>query len=442
MIRQPIAATRGLHPRTLICFLLAALSISACAAQEGDDIGSPIFNGTTPDGQTVEPPRTTLPQPDVDAIRVPLDSFSIQGAVDMAQPGDLILIDPGVYTEEVVVLTPDVVIRGRDRNTVFIDGIHGLNNGLSVRADGVAVENVTVRNYLGDGISVGTEQPIPINRFRALHVTTSNTGDNGIALRNVTNAEIRQGWHSGHGGSGVLVSGCTNCSTLITATLTEYSATGFRVVGAQEGVSVFSSTSRNNRVGILVEDGPAQPTTGAVVAGNVVLNNGFTSTPSNDPATDRGFGVGIQVGGTVSANIVANQISGNTRAGVLLGPSNAGTTGDPIAPRVDRNVIAGHPESDIVLAFEDEIIDPSTCILDNGTATIGPAGAAEAAACGDDNTRPPLFAWTGEPRSTIEYVNGPVPPGIDGMTDADSAIATPAGPVGLPDPATANAPAG
>lgn len=416
--------------------------LSACAAREGDAIGSPIFNGTTPDGQVVEPPRTTLPSPDVDAIRVPLDSFSIQGAVDQAEPGDLILIDPGVYTEEVVVVTPDVVIRGRDRNTVFIDGIHSLTNGITVLADGVAIENLTVRNYLGDAVSVGNDTPPAINRFRALHLTTSNTGENGVSLTNVTNAEVRQGWHSGHGGAGVLVADCAQCSTLITATLVEYSAKGFNVSGAMEGVSVFSSTSRNNRVGILIEDGPFQPTTGAVVAANVILNNGFTSTPNSDPLIDRGFGVGIQVGGTVSTSVIANQISGNTRAGVVLAPSNAGATGDPIAPLVERNAIEGHPESDIVLAFEDEIIDPSTCISRNGEATIGPPGAAQAAACGDANSRPPLFSWTGETRSTIDYVNGPVPPGIDGMIDADSAQAVPAGPVGLPDPTTAEPPAG
>ncbi len=442
-MRQPSLAERlSLSSTVLAVLAVGCLLLSACATREGDQIGSPIFNGTTPDGITVEPPRTTLPAPEIDAIRVPLDSFSIQGAVDQASPGDLILIDPGVYTEQVVVTTPDVVIRGRDRNTVFIDGIHGLETGVIVEADGVAIENLTVRNYLGDGISVGTEGLAAVNRFRALHITTSNTGRNGIALRNVTNAEVRQGWHSGHGGSGVLVTGCTQCATLITATLAEYSAKGFNVVGAMEGVSIFSSTSRNNRVGILVEDGPLQPTSGATIAANVVLNNGFTSTPNNDPAVDRGFGVGIQVGGSVSTGVIANRVSGNTRAGIVLGPTTAGTTGDPIAPRVERNAVDGHIESDIVLAFEDEIIDPSTCITNNGEATIGPPGAAEAAACGDANTRPPLFAWTGETQPTIDYVNGPVPPGIDGMIDADAAPAAPASEVVLPDTSASSPPAG
>ena len=65
-----------------VCVVLAALLAlvgSSCAAREGDDIGTAIFNGTTPDGVRVEPPFTTLPTPEIDAIRVPLDFFSVQG---------------------------------------------------------------------------------------------------------------------------------------------------------------------------------------------------------------------------------------------------------------------------------------------------------------------------------------------------------------------------
>ncbi len=422
--------------------VVAALVLGGCAAREGDDIGSAIFNGTTPDGQQIEPPITTLPIPDIEAIRVPLDYFSVQGAVDAAQPGDLILIDPGVYTEEVIVNTPDIVIRGRDRNTVFLDGLHSATTGLTVLADGVAVENLTVRNYLGDGIIVdGLGRTVPINRFRALHVTTSNTGQNGISLRNTTNAEVKQGWLSGHAGAGVEVSDCTSCATLITTTLAEFSARGFSVVGAGGGVSIFSSTSRNNRTGIVVEDGPTAPTNDVIVAANLILNNGFTSSPNVDPLWDTSFGTGIHIGGTLGTKVVANRISGNTRAGVVLSQNIARTSRDPIAVVIERNVIVDHAEGDIVLALLDGVVDPGLCVRDNQDAVINPPGAESSAACGESNTAPVRFEWTGEPRSTIPYPNGPLPPGIDGMTDADVAPPVPAGPVISPDIASAAVPA-
>ncbi len=431
-----------LSRRIIAVFVVGALTLAACAAREGDDIGSAIFNGTTPDGLQVEPPITTLPIPEIDAIRVPLDFFSVQGAVDAAQPGDLILIDPGVYTEEVIINVPDVVIRGRDRNTVFIDGLHSATTGLTVLADGVAIENLTVRNYLGDAIVVdGTSTSVPINRFRAFHVTTSNTGQNGISLINTTNAEVRQGWLSGHAGAGVEVSECTACATLITTTLAEFSARGFSVVGANGGVSIFSSTSRNNRTGITVEDGPTQPATDVVLAANLILNNGFTSTPSADPAWDTSFGTGVHIGGTLGTQVAANRITGNTRAGVVLSQNIARTSGDPIAAVVERNVVVDHVEGDVVLALLDGIIDPGLCVRNNEAAIINPAGAESSATCGEASTPPVRFEWTGQPRTTIPYPNGPVPPGIDGMTEADVAPPIPAGPVVAPDISSAVVPA-
>ena len=416
--------------------------ISACAARDGDEIGgAPVFNGTTPDGQIVEPPITTLPAPNIDAIRVPNDAVSIQAAVDLAQPGDLILVEPGTYFEQVLISTPDIVVRGRNRNTVFVDGAHGSGTGFTVRANGVAIENLTVRNYTADAILVD-DGPDGTTRdgFRALHVTTSNSDGSGIALRNTRNAEIRQGWFSGHGDAGVTVSGCTDCNTLITTSLAEFNARGFVVSGANQGVAIFSATSRNNRAGIVVEDGPVQPTSGTVIAGNLIQNNGFTQSPSNDDLWENLYGVGLHLGGTFDSDVFSNRVEGNLRAGILLSQNLDATSNDPIAARVERNIALAHPEGDIVLAFRSAVIDPELCITDNGNASVQPAGAAEAATCSPESATPPTLEWTGEPRPSIPHQNVPVPPEIDGMTDADAAQPIPAGPVTLPDPTTAAIP--
>ena len=57
---------------------------------------------------------------------------SIQAAVNAAQPGDWILIDVGVYQEPVYVATPNLHIRGMDRNGVIVDGNHTVGNGIEV----------------------------------------------------------------------------------------------------------------------------------------------------------------------------------------------------------------------------------------------------------------------------------------------------------------------
>jgi len=73
---------------------------------------------------------------------------TIQDAVNAAAPGDWVLIDVGVYPEAVYVTTPNLHIRGVDRNGVIVDGQHQVGNGIEVwKADGVWIENLTVRNF-------------------------------------------------------------------------------------------------------------------------------------------------------------------------------------------------------------------------------------------------------------------------------------------------------
>src|SRR5690242_15983725 len=62
-------------------------------------------------------------------LTVPGTNATIQGAVDAAGPGDLILISPGTYNEAVRVEKDDLTIRGTDRNAVVLDGQDTLNSG-------------------------------------------------------------------------------------------------------------------------------------------------------------------------------------------------------------------------------------------------------------------------------------------------------------------------
>jgi pectin methylesterase-like acyl-CoA thioesterase len=73
---------------------------------------------------------------------------SIQAAVNEATRCDWVLVAPGVYPGSVVIRTPDLHLRGLDRNRVVIDGRHRKGvNGIEVPAGDVWVENLTVRNF-------------------------------------------------------------------------------------------------------------------------------------------------------------------------------------------------------------------------------------------------------------------------------------------------------
>ena len=70
---------------------------------------------------TSETPTLTIPSGRSRTIRVPAQVRTIQGAVDRAKTGDLVLISPGVYREAVTVTRPGIVLRsGRDTYTVPI----------------------------------------------------------------------------------------------------------------------------------------------------------------------------------------------------------------------------------------------------------------------------------------------------------------------------------
>ena len=79
---------------------------------------------------------------------------TIQAAVDATKHGAWVLIEPGVYAEEVKVTKPhsNIFIRGMDRNGVIVDGqsksVPGGRNGIEVfKANKVWIENLTVRNF-------------------------------------------------------------------------------------------------------------------------------------------------------------------------------------------------------------------------------------------------------------------------------------------------------
>src|SRR5690606_37461702 len=109
-------------------------------------------------------------------LRVREDHETIQAAVDAAEPGDLVLIGEGVYEEAVDVTTEDITVRGVDRNEVILDGGFELENGIRVLdTDGVVVENLTVRNYTGNGVFwTGSD------RYRGSYLTVYRNGGYGI----------------------------------------------------------------------------------------------------------------------------------------------------------------------------------------------------------------------------------------------------------------------
>jgi parallel beta-helix repeat protein len=93
-------------------------------------------------------------------IVVPDDYPTIQEAVDHSDEGFLILVRPGVYSENVVINVRDLTLHGESKETTFIDGSGNDAHIVSITAPGVEVSGFTIRNsgseYAGICIYAGS----------------------------------------------------------------------------------------------------------------------------------------------------------------------------------------------------------------------------------------------------------------------------------------------
>lgn len=266
----------------------------------------------------------------------------VQSVVDDARPGDLLVFEPGVYTEPVVVSTEGVTLRGRDRNAVIFDGQHARPNGITVLADDVAVENLTARNWQVNGVFfTGASSPSDTSQLsgvRVSHVTAYNNGLYGIYLFQSGGGVVSDSYASGHPDSGFYVGQCQPCNVTLDRVVAENNAVGYEGTNASD-VYVVNSVFRANRVGITPNSQNLEklaPQGMSVFAGNLVVDNGNIDAPEQASGA---FGLGIAIGGGVSNRVVRNRVVDNAGPGILV------TTLDGFEPSgnvIEGNVLSGN----------------------------------------------------------------------------------------------------
>jgi len=275
---------------------------------------------------------------------VPADYPTIQAAVDAAEPGDLILIEPGVYHEEVTVTTPSLVLRGIDRNAVILDGEFVRGNGMAVLADGVAVENMTARNAVLNGFFW-----TGVTGFRGRYLTAYNNGDYGIYAFGSTDGVIEDSYASGSPDSGFYIGQCYPCRVIVRRVVAERNGLGFSGTNAGGELYVVSSIWRHNRAGIVpssldVELDPPQRE--AVFAANLVYANHNREAPATT-LTSLGFGNGILLAGAVRDTITGNVVLDHQAHGILVSPIQDRLYYAPHDNVIRDNVVLGSGRADL-----------------------------------------------------------------------------------------------
>lgn len=302
---------------------------------------------------------------------------SVSAAVLAAHPGDWILIGPGDYHENgnrragVWITTPNLHIRGMDRNAVVIDGtklgapqcsgkvadqgyvLKGGRNGIEVwKTDGVSIENLTVCNYLSDHSGSGGNQiwwnggdgsgVIGMGSYWGAYLSATSTfrrrggayvGQYGIFVSNSRGpGVIERSYASNMADSSFYIGACQNCRAVLTEVHAENSALGYSGTNSGGQFVISNSEWNNNRVGIvpssLATDDLPSPQNGAcprdpgkscmIITGNYVHDNNNPNTPNSLTGLGPPTGTGIEITGGRNDTVEGNLIANNGAWGMLI----------------------------------------------------------------------------------------------------------------------------
>jgi hypothetical protein len=317
------------------------------------------------------------------------DYASVQAAVDAAQPGDWILVAPGDYHERgaadagVLVETPDLHLRGLDRNGVVIDGTNpgaprcsnvandqdpSGRSGIEVfEADGVSIDNLTVCNYMtgpnGGGNEIwwnggdGTGQQ-HLGRFAGAYLSATSTywengkphAEYGIFASNVTGpGRISYTYASNMADAGYYVGACPDCNTVIDHAHAQYSALGYSGTNSGGHLVIETSEFDHNKTGLSTnsqnnDDAPS-PQDGACptkhvekhvrscwrFVRNFVHDNNNANVPGSGTAELGPPGTGIVIAGGRYDTVKDNLFTNNGSWAVLVVPYLDTDTPPPIA---------------------------------------------------------------------------------------------------------------
>lgn len=356
--------------RRLVFLVGVGLFVLAACAGLPEGEAAPAATGDTSTESPSEWSATTR--------NVPADYPTIQAAVDAAEPGDLVLIEEGVYRESVDVRTPGLTIRGVDRNEVTIDGEFERANGIqALFTDGVVVENLTTMNHTLNGVFWSG-----VRGYRASYVTAVNNGDYGIYAFDSSDGLFEHSYASGSPDASYYIGQCNPCDAVITDSIGEYSGLGYSGSNASTNIYIVNNILRYNGTGAAPNSLDSEllpPAEDVVVAGNLIHDNGYGEFPHKGAqwATQ---GMGIAMAGTVDSRVYMNRIFNHPLNGIAVFPNIDANVWMPADNHVSRNVVEGSGLGDLTLTGPSQ---PGNCFAHNEYGWTMPPALEISQTCGD-----------------------------------------------------------
>jgi cytochrome c peroxidase len=258
---------------------------------------------------------------------------SIQRAVDQALPGDVILVEPGIYYESVYIDTPNITVRGIIADETerawtegtytrpWLDGENTRSDGFNTTGDNFILEGFGMRGYIGNAVLTTGAQNVV---FRDLIIYGTYSGDvqtiYGLYPVECTGVLIENTIVTGIADAAIYV-GQSRGPIIVRDNEVYGNVTGIEIENSTHA-EVYHNYAHDNTGGILVfllPNNPSKVGYGTRVYENVIDNNNHEnfgaegSTVSMVPP-----GTGIMIMTADNTEVFNNEITNNQTAGVAL----------------------------------------------------------------------------------------------------------------------------
>ncbi|MFN8035265.1 MAG: plastocyanin/azurin family copper-binding protein [Acidimicrobiia bacterium] len=335
-------------------------------------------------------------------LRVPKDFKTVQQAVDSAKPGALVLVAPGVYHEAVTVSGEhkNIVIRGESRSKTVLDGDFseepGHENGFKVLANGVAIENMTARNFKSNGFYW-----TGVKGYRGSYLTSIRAGDYGIYAFDSVNGQFDHDYGAGSPDAGFYIGQCYPCNALMIDDEAEWNGLGYSGTNAGGRLYIVRSSFHHNRAGIVPNSGTGEknpPERGTTMTGNLVYSNNNGQTAAIDIAK-LAIGNGILFAGGNENVAQRNLVYDHDLSGIaaiplpekLINPNNPNAINfNAENNKILDNVVKDSRQFDIgiVSTIDSDTASGGNCASGNTFTTSMPANIEQVAPCTGTGSAP------------------------------------------------------
>jgi len=243
---------------------------------------------------------------------------SIQAAVDAADAGMVIKIEPGVYNEAVLVEKAGIRIIGISSggSSVIIQNPGEEENGITVTdaGDGFLLRNVTVQNFEENGVFLDS-----VDGFSLIHIVTISNGEYGLFPLHCSNGKIEHCSATGHTDTGIYVGQSSDVTM-------QYNTAYANVIGLEaensDDIVVTNNRAYDNCTGIMVDLLPQKDikTSDNV---RVTKNHSYNNNHINfgEPGSLESVvpvGIGILILGTDNTTVDNNNVTDNNFTGIVV----------------------------------------------------------------------------------------------------------------------------